>query len=296
MKRALLVAVALAATTAASAPLTGTAAAAGPHAAPRHVAMGLSAFSPSHVDVLAGDLVTWMNDSVRPHTVTARDGTWDSGRVFVGEGFTHRFATPGAVGYYCRLHTFGGEIVVQTLLLDQPSGAGGPGRPLELTGRAALPPGTSVSIEGDAGGGYAPVSTTTVSLDGTVRASVAPAETTTYRAIAGGQASPPVRLPILDRRVAIAVRRDGPRTVVDVQVTPPSPRVMAVLQLRLRHRFGWWPVARARLDRESRARFAIRRGHRVSGRVVLTMADGATITAVSRKVTIHRPPLDRRGR
>jgi hypothetical protein len=249
------------------------------------VAMGLSAFSPTHVDVLAGDAVMWRNDSVRAHTVTARDETWDSGRVLIGQEFERRFTTPGTVAYYCRMHTFGGEVGVHALLLEPPSGATGPGRPLELTGRAALPPGAPVTIEGDAGRGYAPVATTTVGSHGMLRARVAPTETTTYRAVAGDQASPPVRLGVLDRRVAIAVRRRARRTIVAVRATPASPGVTAVLQLRLRHRFGWWPVARSRLDRASRARFAIRRGRRVPARVVLTLADGATITAVSRTVT-----------
>jgi hypothetical protein len=53
------------------------------------------------------------------------------------------------------------------------------------------------------------------------------------------------------------------------------------LQLNLREHFGWWPVARARLDRNSRARFKLQLGRRVSARARLTLADGATALATS---------------
>ena len=50
------------------------------------------------------------------------------------------------------------------------------------------------------------------------------------------------------------------RRSIDVRASPASPGTRVVLQLRLRERFGWWPVARARLDRRSRAQFTVR-GH-----------------------------------
>jgi len=45
------------------------------------VSIGFDAVAPQHLDVLLGDTVTWTNDSVRTHTVTADDGAFDSGRV-----------------------------------------------------------------------------------------------------------------------------------------------------------------------------------------------------------------------
>jgi hypothetical protein len=47
-------------------------------------------------------------------------------------------------------------------------------------------------------------------------------------------------------------------------------------------------VARAKLDRASRARFSLRLRHRYPARVVLTLADGATVLATSR--TLHVGP------
>ena len=110
----------------------------------------VSAFGAPRIDVLAGDTVTWRNDSIRAHTVTAGDGSWSSTRL-VGSGtFSHLFADQGTVTYYCQVHPFmRGEVDVHRLLLTPPRDAAAPGRPYLLTGRAALPPGSPVSIEAD---------------------------------------------------------------------------------------------------------------------------------------------------
>ena len=74
-------------------------------------------FSPARLQVAAGDTVVWEagDDS---HTVTARDGTFDSstrGTMDEGDQFRWRFRTPGTYAYYCRVHQnrgMQGEIVV----------------------------------------------------------------------------------------------------------------------------------------------------------------------------------------
>src|SRR4051794_38943997 len=58
------------------------------------------------VDVLAGDTVTWRNDSVRIHSVAATDGTWASAHLVSTDSFSHRFDASGTVDYYCQLHPF----------------------------------------------------------------------------------------------------------------------------------------------------------------------------------------------
>jgi plastocyanin len=250
----------------------------GPAAA--EVAMLANAFAPTHVDVLAGDTVSWSNDSVRTHTVTADGGGWDSGDVTMGDAFSHAFATTGTQAYYCRLHPgMRGDVAVHALLLNAPREPAAPRRPYVLAGRAALPADTAVTIEGDDGSGYRPAATATVGADGTFRAAVAPAASSTYRAVAGSEASPGVALLVLDRHVAASARRQGARTAIRVHVTPASPRATVVLQLHLRERFGWWPVRVARLDRASSAVFRLRLQRRVRARVVLTLADGATVLA-----------------
>ncbi len=73
-----------------------------------------------------------------------------------------------------------------------------------------------------------------------------------------------------------------------VHVTPPGHGGTVVLQLRLRDRFGWWPVKRAELDHHGHARFKLRTPRRVRARVVLTLADGATPLAVSAPLRLGR--------
>ena len=252
------------------------------------VSIGFGDFAPSHLDVLVGDTVTWRNDSVRQHTVTADDESWDSGRLTTRAVFRRRFHQPGRVGYYCRLHVIAASLDVHSVLLEESHSAGDPGLPRDLSGRAAAEPGSDVQIEADSGAGFVPAGTVAVEADGAFHHQVAPRETTRYRAVLGSQASPPVTVVVLDRQVSVSARARGRRTVVSVSVTPASPHVSAVLQLRLADRFGWWPVARAELDHHSRVRFSIARGRRHRARVVLTLDDGATITAKSRVFRVGR--------
>jgi plastocyanin len=252
------------------------------------VSIGFGDFVPSHLDVLAGDRVTWRNDSVRQHTVTANDESWDSGRLGAGVTFRRRFDQPGPVPYYCRLHAIAASLDVHRVLLDESLESAGPGRPRSLGGRAAADPRTEVRIEADTGAGFATAAIATVEADGAFNLEVRPSVTTRYRAVLGSEASPPVTMVVLDRRVSVSASRRGRRTIVSAHVTPPSPGASAVLQLRLAHRFGWWPVERARLNRSSSVRFVIPRGRRHRARVVLTLRDGATITALSRVFAVGR--------
>ena len=253
------------------------------------VSIGFSDFSPAHLDVLVGETVTWRNDSVRQHTVTARDDSWDSGRVGARAVFRRRFDQSGQVEYFCRLHVIGGSLDVHSVLLDESPSPSGPGRPRELSGRAATEQGTEVRVEADTGAGFVPEATVTAEAGGGFHLDISPRVTTRYRAVLGAEASPPVTIVVLDRQVAVSTRPRGRRrTLVRARVTPASPGVSAVLQLRLAHRFGWWPVARAHVNRNSRVRFAIPRGRPHKARVVLTLADGATITAASRTFRVGR--------
>jgi plastocyanin len=246
------------------------------------VTMLVGSFAPTHVDVVAGDTVTWTNDSVRRHTATAVDGSWSSADVFPGDRYARVFDHTGTVPYFCRIHVFmRGEVDVHSLLLTAPGEAGAPHRPYALAGRSSLPAGTAVSLEGDDGSGFREVARTTVGDDGTFRASVVPATTTSYRAVAGSEASPAVRLLVLDRHVTATTARHGRRTVVRVRVDPASPHATVVLQLHLRERFGWWPVRVARLDHHSTATFRLTLHRRLRARAVLTLADGATPLARS---------------
>jgi plastocyanin len=247
------------------------------------VGIGFDAYDAQVIDALTGDTVMWMNDSARAHTVTADNGSFDSGRIPVTGSYEQRFAAAGAFPYHCTLHPFmTGEVDVYDLLLDAPSAPAGPRRPYPIRGRSALPSGTAVTIEADSGSGFTPTATTTVADDGTFVASVVPSTTAVIRAVAGTSESPPVQLVVVDHAVTASVKRlKGHRVQVDAIVAPAAPGATVVLQLRLRERFGWWPAQTLRLDRNSHARFVIDQRGRVPARVALTLPDGATVLATS---------------
>lgn len=70
-------------------------------------------FGPERVVVRKGATVTWNFQGGMPHTVTAVDGSFDSGRLSAGGQFSHTFDQPGTFAYYCTLHpSMRGEVVV----------------------------------------------------------------------------------------------------------------------------------------------------------------------------------------
>ena len=62
------------------------------------------AFDPPELAVAAGATVTWTNEDWAPHTVTATDGGFDSGRVDTDGTFSQTFDSPGEYGYFCTFH------------------------------------------------------------------------------------------------------------------------------------------------------------------------------------------------
>jgi plastocyanin len=253
------------------------------------VTIQFAAYAPTQIDVVAGDTVRWTNDSVRVHTVNDVNGTWASPRIVGTDSFSHEFDAPGTTQYYCVLHPFmRGEVDVYNVLLAAPTEPGAPRRPYTMRGRSALPEGQTVTIEADSGAGFQSAATATVQSDGTFSAEVTPTATATYRAVAGTDASPGVQLLVLNRKLTASGSTRGRRVVVSSNVAPASPGAPVVLQLKLPLHFGWWPVARAKLDRSSKARFSLTLAHRYPARVVLTLADGATVLATSR--TLHVGP------
>jgi plastocyanin len=86
-------------------------------AATSQVMMGNLRFDPARVEIALGDSVIWeaLDDG---HTVTARDGSFDSssrGAMEEGDEYRYRFRFPGTFAYFCRIHQnrgMEGEIVV----------------------------------------------------------------------------------------------------------------------------------------------------------------------------------------
>lgn len=249
------------------------------------VSIQFQAFGPSQIDVLPGESVTWQNASDRTHTVTADDGSFDSGEVAGGGTFTQQFGAPGAYAYHCTIHPdMVGEIDVREVTLEAlPTAAVPQGDKVELDGRTAAPD-LPVRIDRDTGTGFTSVATATPAPDGAWHVQVPAEQTADYRASNDRGASETRRLFVSDRKVTITATRSG----VSVKVTPALPYGQVVLQEFLRERFGWWPERFARLDYVSEASFKVARPARV--RVALVDKDGWTALTTSRVLVLRRGP------
>ena len=64
-----------------------------------------SAFNPSELYVREKATVAWVNKDNTVHTVTANDGTFDSGDLLPGGAFSYTFNTRGDYFYYCKYHS-----------------------------------------------------------------------------------------------------------------------------------------------------------------------------------------------
>lgn len=62
------------------------------------------AFEPSTIVISQGQTVHWVNDGRLTHTVTADDGTFDSGDLSPGQTFDFTFAKAGSYPYKCTIH------------------------------------------------------------------------------------------------------------------------------------------------------------------------------------------------
>jgi plastocyanin len=61
-------------------------------------------YSVNPIVVKVGDTVSWVNSGVAPHSVTAYDGSFDSGIMVSGAVWTMTASAPGEYWYYCTLH------------------------------------------------------------------------------------------------------------------------------------------------------------------------------------------------
>lgn len=73
-------------------------------------------FQPQAASAVAGDTVVWTQPGSRVHTVTADDGSFDSGNLAAGQTFSRTFTTPGTVRYYCKIHGAPGGIGMSGVL------------------------------------------------------------------------------------------------------------------------------------------------------------------------------------
>ncbi|MEJ6401669.1 cupredoxin domain-containing protein [Yoonia sp. 2307UL14-13] len=92
------------AVTAAAAPLAAKMAAADGHATTHTVAIRDFAFAPANLTISAGDTVRFVNEDSAPHTATADNGSFDTGRLSGGQAASLKFSSAGTFSYFCAVH------------------------------------------------------------------------------------------------------------------------------------------------------------------------------------------------
>jgi len=69
-------------------------------------------FPQDRIEIEVGTVITWRNEDPLPHSVTARDGSFDSGLISAGEQWSRLFDTPGTYEFYCTPHPFMTGVVI----------------------------------------------------------------------------------------------------------------------------------------------------------------------------------------
>ena len=64
-----------------------------------------NAFNPADVTVMQGGTILWVNGDTQVHSVTADDGTFDSGDIQAGGSFSFTFTAIGPHTYHCKYHS-----------------------------------------------------------------------------------------------------------------------------------------------------------------------------------------------
>ncbi len=72
------------------------------------------AFTPATLSVKVGTTVKWTNQDSAAHTVTADDGSFDSGQMSQNQTFSFTFSKAGTFSYKCSNHpNMLGKVIVQ---------------------------------------------------------------------------------------------------------------------------------------------------------------------------------------
>jgi len=82
--------------------------------APATVDLGDFYYSPSVLTVAAGTKVVWTVSGQRTNSVTADDGSWDSGDLNHGDIYYHEFDAPGTYHYHSRFYAWMKATIVVT--------------------------------------------------------------------------------------------------------------------------------------------------------------------------------------
>ena len=91
-------------------------------------------FDPAQITVPAGSTVVWFNQGKEDHTVTADNGSFDSGYKKQGTSFQRAFPQPGKYAYHCAPHPWmKGTVVVVAGAPPATSAAAGVADPASTT-------------------------------------------------------------------------------------------------------------------------------------------------------------------
>jgi plastocyanin len=71
---------------------------------PRSIFITDSQFDPPELTVSPGSTVIWFQNGAMPHTITADDGSFDSGSLESGQTYSQIFTESGRYPYHCELH------------------------------------------------------------------------------------------------------------------------------------------------------------------------------------------------
>jgi plastocyanin len=74
-------------------------------------------FVPKQAEIVAGDSLTWSHDGAVEHTITADDGSFDSGIINPGDTFAFTFDSSGMYPYYCQIHGAPGGVGMAGMVL-----------------------------------------------------------------------------------------------------------------------------------------------------------------------------------
>jgi plastocyanin len=182
--------------------LTASLSAASSVATPRGVSIVFRAYQPSITTVTVGETVTWRNTTLLPHTVTAIEGTFDSGKLNGGESFSVTFTKPGTFLYKCLIHpTMKGTVIVRSAQAAQIvqvrlSKQRGPRASQTLVHVQAPRPGAKALLQARKGSAWREVAQARLSAQGTATLSVSATIDRPLRVMVLGEPGEP---PLLSR-------------------------------------------------------------------------------------------------
>jgi plastocyanin len=160
------------------------------------------AYQPSTTVVNVGETVTWHNMSLMQHTVTAIDGSFNSGVLNGGTSFSVTFTTPGTFLYMCMIHpTMKGSVIVRTAQAARTvkvrlSKQRGPRGGHTLVHVQASHPGAKLLLETRKGSAWRAVAQARLSAQGTATLSVSSTIDRPLRVVVLGEPGEP---PLISR-------------------------------------------------------------------------------------------------